>query len=159
MFWTPDKKHSDPYAFERIGSVPNVIVAAWSAYEAFRRYGFRGEAIQTIQSPGVILKTATKEDYIHVVLSARDKSFAITVGPVSGGDDIEAHRRLIEGISGGKVTEPELVRAWLWSPVVNPFERFVTIGIGLVDKGILSVSELETVAYSATTSMSKGGQA
>lgn len=135
-YWTSESPN-DPYRFERIGEVPKVIVAAWSAFEAFRKLGFPSEAISTISAPGIVLGTATPYDLIHVELAAEGKRFVVTIGRATGDGDVEAHGRLMSGIREGRVSERELERAWLWSPLVNPVERFIHLGMVLANRGFV----------------------
>lgn len=140
MFWTREKPDDLYRGFEKIGPIENVLVAAWSVFEAYRKFGFSSEMISTVFAPGSVAGMATPYECIHVELKGPgNDTFNVTVGPAPADYDHAraAHVRLMNGIRNGDVTEAELQKAWEWSPVVNPVERFQVLYARLIQRGFL----------------------
>jgi hypothetical protein len=95
--------------------IPPLYRATWSAYEAFRRLGFADDDITFVAVPTVLRDgSSSKERWMHVVLTAQDKTFTVTVAPLDRPfDEAQAMlERLRVSIHDGSTSDATMERVW-----------------------------------------------
>ena len=99
--------------------IPPLYRATWAVYAAFRRLGFADDDVAFVASPTVQGGFITTESWLHVVLTAQDKTFTVTVAPLDRPyDDAQAIlERLRVSIHDGTTPDEVLHRMWQESKV------------------------------------------
>lgn len=118
---------------------PQIVVEAWSIYEALRRLGFADEQIRTAVGPAI--NPVTNEfsnKMVYVQLRTMGQTFVYAVAPAdlpfeTVRDELE---RLRTDISKRVVSDKELRKLWKSTEMGSDEAKFLTMGALLLSKGI-----------------------
>lgn len=117
--------------------IPLLYRHVWSVYEAFRRLGFTDDEVTYLAAPtGLPDGTASKDDYIHLVLNAQDRTFIVVTAPLDR--PVEEARALLEtlrlGVRDRLVSDETLQRIWSESKM-GDVSHFTAFARALIERG------------------------
>lgn len=119
--------------------IPPLYRHIWSVYEAFRRLGFHDDDVTYVAAPTVLPDgTTSADDYIHVVLRAKERTFIVVTAPLDRPAD-EA-RVVLEtlrlAIRDRVVSNETLHRMWSESKM-GDLSHFTAFAVALRERGFV----------------------
>jgi hypothetical protein len=123
-----------------LDEIPPIFRRVWAVYSAFRRLGFTDDEVTYISAPAVVsigaVGTATKEDYIHVVLTTQCRSFTVTVEPLDRPfEEAQAElEKLRLAMRDRLVNDDDMYRIWTDSKF-GDLEYFLAFTSALMEHG------------------------